>query len=743
MENTVGQQAGFDDRRQGYSGTGAAAWLRAAVGACMLVLAACGGGADDDPPTPAVPEASATIGAAGGTVNGPDGVRVEVPAGALTRDTVIRVAKTAEGAPGTLPAGVSPASVYELTPHGIDFNLPVTISLPTPVGDPAQRQVFMAGLGDSAWRSVNSSSDASRTAWQVMGFSWLLIGDGCYPAAGDASACQWPQSNGFLTATLASALSFLESAPAYAIKSYRLTAAGTVDVRFNFSGAADCAATVGITRWKPGVRDASGRIIVTSVLPVQATVLTPVSGQPGRRAGQSPPQQIAFTSSDNGEHVFGLSFTCRRNGQTLTVGGQLRLMVDIPVVVPVAPAVTTQPVAVGVLAPDTATFAVAATGTPTPTVQWQRSDNGGVRWTDIPGATSLSYTTSATSVAADNASQYRAVLTNSQGVATSQAATLTVAAPGAGEAVVIAGAIGSAGLVNAPSGPGTAARLRNPAWLARDAAGNLYVSEDRNPDVRKITPRGVVTTLADARSGLVNPKGLAVGSDGTVYVADGDLIKTITPGGVVSVLPGLRESVRLQPATFNQPRGLAISGIFLYVADSSNYAIKRIDLTNGTVYTVVEGSAGQNLPVDGCSGATLTRPIGIVADSAGFIWWTEENDTIRFKGECVFTVAGSPSAGGGYADGVGSAARFSAPYQLTLDAGSNLYVADFQNSVLRKIVLRGVSEPGTVSTVFGFAQDATTDASRIAYPLGVLSLDDQTLVATSFTSHVILRVTLP
>jgi len=410
-----------------------------------------------------------------------------------------------------------------------------------------------------------------------------------------------------------------------------------------------------------------------------------------------------------------------------------------------APAITAQPQ--GATQPEggKASFSVTATGQGLRYL-WLR--NG----VPVPGATSAQFTTPALTLA-DSGAAYSVVVFNNAGVAVSSLAVLSIE-PGlpANPSVVIAGAISSAGLVNAPSGPGSAARLDAPSWLARDAAGNLYVSEGRNLDIRKITPQGAVTTLADGRSGLVNPKGLAVGSDGLVYVADGDEIKAITPAGVVTTLSGLRDSVQLRPATFKQPRGLAISGFYLFVADFGNYAIKRIDLTNGTVYTVIEGSAGQGLPVDGCSDATLTRPIGIAVNDVGFIWWSEENDTIRFKGECVFTVAGSPGvagipgSGSGYADGNGRDARFFSPQQLSLDRQNKLYVADFQNSVLRRIELRGVSEPGTVTTVFGVVQDATTVAGpngRIAYPLGVLSVDEQTLVATSYTSHVVLRVTLP
>jgi len=92
-----------------------------------------------------------------------------------------------------------------------------------------------------------------------------------------------------------------------------------------------------------------------------------------------------------------------------------------------APTITQQPVATAVTAPNTATFTVAATGQPTPTLQWQRSTNAGVSFVDLPGATGPSYTTAATTLQ-DNGAQFRAVATSSAGTATSLVATLTVGA---------------------------------------------------------------------------------------------------------------------------------------------------------------------------------------------------------------------------------------------------------------------------------------------------------------------------
>ena len=98
-------------------------WLAAgALGLCLALLGSCGGG---DNSSGAV---TAVIGAAGGTVTGPDGVQVIIPPGALNQATTIGIARSSAGAPAALDAFPVMGSVYEFTPHDVPFNLPVTVS---------------------------------------------------------------------------------------------------------------------------------------------------------------------------------------------------------------------------------------------------------------------------------------------------------------------------------------------------------------------------------------------------------------------------------------------------------------------------------------------------------------------------------------------------------------------------------------------------------------------------------------
>ena len=134
-------------------------------------------------------------------------------------------------------------------------------------------------------------------------------------------------------------------------------------------------------------------------------------------ARQSANMDFTFGSADNGRYVYDVHFSCvRLNGSRRAVGGNAFFTVEIPVTQ--APAFTGQPANVTVTEPAAATFSAAAAGSPTPTLQWQRSPDGS-NWVNIPGATGNSYTLSPTSASADSGAHFRAVATNTAGSAAS------------------------------------------------------------------------------------------------------------------------------------------------------------------------------------------------------------------------------------------------------------------------------------------------------------------------------------
>src|SRR5438105_11523282 len=253
-------------------------------------------------------------------------------------------------------------------------------------------------------------------------------------------------------------------------------------------------------------------------------------------------------------------------------------------------------------------------------------------------------------------------------------------------------------------GTGSQAIFNFPSATAVDGVGNVYVADTYNYTVRKITPAGVVTTLAgladndgsadgtgsDARFSYLN--GIAVDGAGNVFVTDlSNTIRKITPAGVVTTLagtPGVHGSAdgTGSAAQFWQPWGIAVdSASNAYVADQANSTIRKI--TPAGVVTTIAGAAGVYGSADGSgSAARFNSPGGIAVDSSGNLCVADTgNETIRkiTSAGVVTTLAGAPGIAGS-TDGTGGAARLYYPYALTV-TGTTLYVADTFNSTIRKI----------------------------------------------------------
>ncbi|MDE2075586.1 MAG: hypothetical protein KGI91_00750 [Burkholderiales bacterium] len=266
---------------------------------------------------------------------------------------------------------------------------------------------------------------------------------------------------------------------------------------------------------------------------------------------------------------------------------------------------------------------------------------------------------------------------------------------------------------------GAAARFSAPAGIAADSDGNVYVVESYNNTIRKITPAGDVSTLAGTYGvqGIADgsgsaarfnfPLGIATDTVGNVYVADtfNNTIRKITPAGVVSTLAGIAGVAYSgdgigTSATFNNPAAVATDNLGdVYVADSRNHTIRKIT-PSGLVSTLAGRASAQGSADGSGSAARFTYPMGIATDSTGNVYVADSgNNTIRMitPAGVVSTLAGTAGAQGS-ADGNGAAASFFNPYGTTTDRAGNVYVADYSNRTIRKITSAGV-----VSTFAGTA----------------------------------------
>jgi sugar lactone lactonase YvrE len=265
---------------------------------------------------------------------------------------------------------------------------------------------------------------------------------------------------------------------------------------------------------------------------------------------------------------------------------------------------------------------------------------------------------------------------------------------------------GSAGMAGSTNGTGAAARFDWPWGVAVDSAGNVYVSEWNNHTIRKITPAGEVSTLAGlARSSgssdgtgaaarFFRPLSVAVDRAGNVHVADqgNHTIRKITPTGVVTTLagsPGIEGSSdgTASAARFSSPHGLAFDAADnLYVADNGNQTIRRI--TASGVVSTVAGSVGIRGSADGIGAAArFNSPIGMTVDPAGTTLYVADNrnQTIRkiSPGGVVTTRAGSVGVEG-VENGTGTDARFRFPDNLAVSRDGVVFFADAASSTIRK-----------------------------------------------------------
>lgn len=289
----------------------------------------------------------------------------------------------------------------------------------------------------------------------------------------------------------------------------------------------------------------------------------------------------------------------------------------------------------------------------------------------------------------------------------------------ASEAFVFKKIAGQSGDRRVIDGASAEARFDFPVSIVRDAHGNLFVGEWYGV-IRKITPDGTVSTLAGkagerafvdgqgAAARLSSVAGLALDSEGNLYAADfyNHAVRKITPDGIVTTIAGgswgYLDGVG-RDAAFVYPIGITLdpNGNIL-VSDFYNENIRRI--TPAGAVSTLAGHAGIGMigsltgPVDGVgTDARFWQPSGIALDSGGNLYVADaDNRTIRkvTPDSVVTTIAGTTKVPGTN-DGPASAARFTRPMDLAIDLSTNIYVIEsLENGALRKI-----SPQGMVSTI--------------------------------------------
>ena len=299
--------------------------------------------------------------------------------------------------------------------------------------------------------------------------------------------------------------------------------------------------------------------------------------------------------------------------------------------------------------------------------------------------------------------------------------------------------------------------LSGPDGILIDTSGNLYVGDKDQNYIYKITPDGFATVLVgldskistkakDSAYSLDSPAGIALDASGTLYVADtsNEFIRKISPKGVVTTLAGSGKTGfsngKGKTASFFFPWGIAVdSSDNVFVADSVNNTIRKIT-PEGTVSTLA-GSAGVTGATNGPgSTARFFWPYGLAADNHGNLFVADTYNNLIRKIDNHGTV--TTLAGSGFKlsnDGKGTEASFNHPYGLAVDGQGNVFVADTDNNLIREI-----SQTGVVTTIAGSgfqgANDGNGKTASFHKPHGIAINRFGILYITDSDNHLIREI---
>ena len=307
-------------------------------------------------------------------------------------------------------------------------------------------------------------------------------------------------------------------------------------------------------------------------------------------------------------------------------------------------------------------------------------------------------------------------------------------------------------------GPGNLAHFNGVSGIAIDTSGYVYVADDFNNRIRKISPQGFVSTLAGTGATGANngpgstatfssPTGVAVDVSGNVFVADSqnNAIRKITSGGSVSTLAGTGAAGAGDgpgtSATFHSPSGIAIDVAGnLYVTDTANNKIRKITSTG--VVSTIAGNGNSGFTDGAGAAATFNNPSAVAVDPSGANIYVADtfNNKVRkvTSGGMVSTLAGTGASG--LVNGLGTSAQFKNDQGITVDSSGTIFVSDFSNNVVRKI-----DTTGTVTTYAGTgtldAIDGPAGFAAFGYPWGVAVASDGTVYVSDNYANKIRKIT--
>jgi myo-inositol-hexaphosphate 3-phosphohydrolase len=331
----------------------------------------------------------------------------------------------------------------------------------------------------------------------------------------------------------------------------------------------------------------------------------------------------------------------------------------------------------------------------------------------------------------------------------------------------VAGTGGVSGF-SGDGGPATSARMRGPRTMEADSAGNLYITDTENHRVRKVSPSGIITTLAGTGTAgysgdggpataarLRDPHGVAVDGAGNVYIADSpnQRIRKVSPSGIITTVAGTGTSgfngdgIQATAARLNYPKGVEVGPDgALYIGDANNHRVRRVDLSTGVITTVAgsgtRGSTGDGGPA---TAARLNTPRNVAFAGNGDLYIADDQNykvrRVDAVTKTISTVAGTGVRGYSGDGGAATAARLNLVRDVAVDGAGNLYIADELNHRIRWVDTSGIIRTFAGTGVRGFSGDGgPATSARIRAPRGVAVDPSGRVLIGDTGNHVIRRV---